>query len=581
MKNKYSLASLILVIAVLLFYRLSYSELNTDKEMRLTTWDAFGYYMYLPAFFIYHDATELKWLPEIDEKYTVTGGTLYQAEKLGNGNYVFKYFGGVAILESPFFLIGHLIASNTNYPTDGFSAPYQFAIAFGALIYCILALILLRKLLLKYFDDVTSALSIFLMVMATNLIQYVSHEGGMSHAYIFPLYALVLYTTMKWHEKPKLIYAALTGLVIGLATISRPTEIIMLFIPLLWGTNTKEESKRKWALARSHKKDVIWALAFAFIGILPQLIYWKFASGSFIFNVGSKWFFLTPYFRVLFGWTNGWFIYTPITIFFIIGFFFMKKFPFKNSVITFCLLNIWIIIAWSDWKYGATYSTRALVQSYPVFIFPFAAAINKIISRKWGIIFYPIAAYLVYVNLFQIGQYNMTTLHYRDMNRKYYGRIYLNSHPAPLDMSLLDTEEFLKDDKNYNKTSILSIDSLIGLKSTDTQQILIAEAALPGHSSELQNEDSWLRVTMDIDIEYGTAGSYINCELIANDTSKLSRIRLFSPLNRDGIINSYDFYMTVPDNFKSSTMKLFLSPSNGFSGKLVKLNIVYLTKKEN
>ncbi len=575
MKNKYSFIAFILVSLILLFYRVNYSDLNSSKPLRVTTWDAFGYYMYLPSFFIYHDATELKWLPGIDKKYKVTGGTLYQAEKLKNGNYVFKYFGGVAIMEFPFFLIGHIIASNTHYAADGFSAPYQYAISFGAVIYCILALFLLRKLLLKYFKDITTALTILLLVSATNLIQYISVDGGMSHAYIFPLYVLVLYTTIKWHEKPRVLYAALTGLIIGLATISRPTELIMFFIPLLWGTNTKEESKKKWGLVKAHRNHVIWALVFGFIGILPQLIYWKYASGSFIFNVGSKWFFLNPYFRVLFGWVNGWFIYTPITIFFILGFFFMKKFPFKNSVITFCLLNIWIIIAWSDWKYGATYSTRALVQSYPVFAFPFAVAIDKIRSRRWGFIFYIIAAYLIFVNLFQIWQYDKTILHYRDMNRQYYSHIYLNSHPRPLDMSLLDTKEFLKDEDDYDKSILISIDSSMDLNVVDNQVIPLTESFLPKDLLVSGKEADWLRIEASIKVQHGTWGSYINCELMAGDSSKLSRIRMFSPLNEDGALNKYDFYMKVPEYFKGSEMKLYISPAGSFSGNLKDLKVIY------
>ena len=70
--------------------------------------------------------------------------------------------------------------------------------------------------------------------MATNLPQYVSVDGGMSHAYILPLYVAVLYTTMRWHRKPHVLWASLTGGIIGLATICRPTAAIMLFIPLLW-----------------------------------------------------------------------------------------------------------------------------------------------------------------------------------------------------------------------------------------------------------------------------------------------------------------------------------------------------------
>ncbi|MCK5776662.1 MAG: glycosyltransferase family 39 protein, partial [Bacteroidales bacterium] len=320
MKNIYSLLACCVVSIILLQYRVSHSDIRSDIPLKVTTWDAFGYYMYLPSIFIYQDITDLKWLPEVDSKYSVTGGKVYQAEKNENGDYVFKYLIGVSIMESPFFLLGHLIAENTKHEADGFSPPYQYAIAFGAVIFCILAIFLLRTLLLRFFSDRSTAISLVLLVTATNLIQYVSIDSGMSHSYIFPLYVIVIYTTIKWHSKPSILWASLTGLTIGLATICRPTEAIMLFIPLLWNTQTKEVSKAKWNQVKKYKIHILYAVIFGFIGILPQLIYWKIASGSFIYNVGSKWVFLNPFFRVLFGWESGWFIYTPITIFFILGF---------------------------------------------------------------------------------------------------------------------------------------------------------------------------------------------------------------------------------------------------------------------
>lgn len=75
---------------------------------------------------------------------------------------------------------------------------------------------------------------------------------------------------------------------------------------------------------RSHPQSIGAFVLFGLVGILPQLVYWQVATGFPVYNVGSKWFFLTPWFRVLFGIHNGWFIYTPIAIVFIVGLFFMK-----------------------------------------------------------------------------------------------------------------------------------------------------------------------------------------------------------------------------------------------------------------
>jgi hypothetical protein len=409
-----------------------YSPLiKNEKPLRLTTYDAFGYYMYLPSTIIYNDATLLKWLPAIDSQYNVIGGWQYQTIKEKNGNVIFKYLGGVALMELPFFLVGHSVAKITDYPSDGFSAPYQYALLVSAFFYAFLGLILLGRFLLFYFEDKTVVFTLILLTLATNWVQYVAVDSAMSHVYIFPLYALILLLSKKWHDKPSSKNAFFIGLTIGLATICRPTEVIMLFIPLLWHTHTKAAAALKWAQVRLTKSHIWVAILGGILAVLPQIIYWKIASGKFIIDTGSKWVFLNPYFRVLFGFEKGWFIYTPVTILFVLGLFLIKKYPFGKSIITFCLLNIWIIIAWDDWHYGASYSCRALMQSYPVFALPLAILIDKMMLSRFKSIFYTLFFYLILVNLFQIYQYNANIIRFDENSFDYYKSIYLNPFAQP------------------------------------------------------------------------------------------------------------------------------------------------------
>jgi hypothetical protein len=537
--------------------------------------------MYLPSIFIYNDMKELEWLREADSTYNLTGGDLYQANRKGNGNFVFKYLGGVSIMQMPLFFAGHLVAKATSFKADGFSPPYQYAIAFGAVIYCILALFLLRKLLRRYFSDLSVAISILLLVMATNLPQYIAVDGGMSHAFIFPLYVIVLYTTMRWHEKPGILWASLTGLVIGLATISRPTEVIMFLIPLLWNTHNKQAGRKKWALVKQYRSHLWVTILFGLLGVIPQLIYWKIASGSFFFNPGSKWSFLDPFFRVLFGWESGWFIYTPVTIFFIAGFFFIRKYPFQRSVLVFCLLNIWIIISWFDWKYGATYSTRALVQSYPVFALPFTAVIERINRVRWRFMFYLLGMFLIYMNLFQLEQYYNTVLHYRDMNRLYYGRIYLNRHPTPLDVSLLDTQEFLKNEEPYQRDVLLDSDSIIKVRGSAANPGLIADVPVPRDSGAVPDDDTWLRVRAIISVQKGFNESRLAGEIYTSDTAKQTSVRLANPRSLPGASNTYEFYIKLPEFPGAARFRLQLSTANHFEGTVEEVRIIQLRLSES
>jgi hypothetical protein len=574
-----SIFACIITAIVLLLYRIQYSDIKTPYPLRATTWDALGYYLYLPAVFLHDDIRDLSWFDEIDKKYQLSGGLVYQFNEYKNGNHVLKYLGGVAIIETPFYFVGHLIAKLGGYETDGFSAPYQYSISFGILFYFILSIFLLRLILLKFFSDRTTALTLILLLLATNAIQYAAINSAMSHAPIFPLYVLILYTTIKWHENPHLIWASLSGFIIGLATICRPTEAIMFLIPLLWNTQNKEVARIKWELVKTHKPHLYSAVIFGFVGILPQLIYWKYITGSFIYDVGSAWDFLTPHFRVLVGWEKGWFIYTPVTIFFIVGLFFIRKFPFRKAVVYFCLINIYIIISWRDWRYGGSYSTRALIQSYPVFALAFGALIERINSTRWRYVFYVLSTYLIFLNLFQLKQYNNKVLHYNDMNRRYYGKIYLNNKPTPLDMSLLDTKEWIRNENKYTKTPLIDIDSSVDLKIAAGSVQSIAEMYMESYPYAESGTKSWLKIESTIELKSGFDGSFLNSELNIDDSIKHNKIRLFNPVSQKGYSNDYAFYVYVPKYFSGCQLKLYVSSKNDLKGTIKTIKVTTLVKK--
>jgi hypothetical protein len=408
----YSKFALIFVLLFTCITRCFYFSNNTQNGYNATSWDALGYYMYLPSTVIYNDVKTLDWLPEIDSTYHVTGGKLYQAIQLENGGYTNKYFCGIALIQSPFFFLAHGYAKvfeskRNNVIPDGFSWPYQYAILFGAIFYLFIGLVFLRKVLLFYFSEKVTALTLVLLVCGTNLLQYAAIDGAMSHVFIFPLYAIIIWVTIKWHESPKIKFALIIGLLSGIATISRPTEAIIIFIPIFWSLHSKVESSAKWLKVKLHKSHVVVAVLGGIIGVLSQFIYWKYTTGSWLFDVGSKWCFLNPWWRVLFGHEQGWFLYTPLAIAMIVGFWFMKNQPFRKSVVFFCFVNIWVVISWSDWHYGASYSTRALIQSYPMFALPLACVITYLMEKRKKVLFVVgVSVFLIILNMYQLQIYN-------------------------------------------------------------------------------------------------------------------------------------------------------------------------------
>lgn len=576
MKKYYSLLICFIILAVLVQHR--YRHLDDDGQLKLTTWDAMGYYMYLPSILIYNDYKQLNWVPAVEEQYHVLGnGQLYQAGKAPNGNYFYKYLGGVALLQLPFFTIAHFAAPSLGYPPDGFSPPYQWAVGIAALFYAMLGIVVLRRVLKKYFDDSIVAATLLLTCLATNFVQYAAVDGGQSHIYIFPLYAIVLYTTMRWHSRPQALWALLTGYIIGLATICRPTEAVMLFIPLFWGIHNRESAAAKWGLVGQHRRHILYAVAGGIAGILPQLLYWKSATGTWIYDVGSAWDFLTPHFRVLAGWEKGWFIYTPVTIFFIAGLFFTRRYDFHRAVLWFCILNIYIVISWRDWQYGGSYSTRALVQSYPVFALSLAAFIQHISNKKYSWLMYPVGIYLLAVNLFQLEQYADTIIHFRDNNRKYYAAVYLDADPTPADMSLLDNDEILRSTNGYHLQQLGSIsrDTVIRFAPGGMGVMLDTLLQTP------QRKQQWLIVKADIYAWDGYWNGYLNATLTTGDSVKHARARLFRPGSKEREFNKYELHMSIPPYFSNSRVKVFISRADGhFDGTIRQSEVLLATSEE-
>jgi len=546
-----SIGSVLIVAFVLAAMRLIYRDWDAPGADVLT-WDAFGYYLYLPGQYIYHDLTKLEWLPGILDQYRPTG-LLYQTIPLPNGNFAMKYLMGLSILYTPFFFLGHWTASWMGYPQDGFSAPYALAICFGAWVYALVGLLLLRKVLLRFFSEPVAALTLVLVGLATNYPQYVGVDSAMTHGFLFAMYALILYVIIHWHEHPSLPLAFFLGLIIGLSCIIRPTEGVMLFLALLWIM----EKHPKWIFFRKNPAHLGWAIVGGFLGILPQLIYWKSVTGNWIFDVGAKFLFFRPHWQVLFGWEKGWFIYTPVAILMIVGLLFMRPYPFRKAVLTFILLNIWIVIAWSDWRYGASYSCRALIQSYPVLALPLAIVLQKMLEWRLKYFSLLIAGFLIFLNLFQIWQYNRGILHYNDMNRRYYQAIFLNANPSPLDMSLMDTKEILRNEKSFREINVLRQDSMYMVNKSSREKSVFFNMPLGQIKGYDDSKEQWLRVTVQVMSDWGAFDTYLVTQVSDRDRDKRTACRMQNGICVSKHWNTIEYYYHIPQGFDAGQLSVF------------------------
>jgi hypothetical protein len=409
--DRISFFTFLILSFVILILRLLLSRFETHDLLAILSWDVSGYYLYLPATFIYHDPglKDLSWLKHILDTYKPVIG-FYQAYLTPAGDHIFKYPMGLAILYSPFFFLGHFFSWIFGFARDGFSLPYQVFIAMGGLIYTILSIGILRKVLLRYFRDGIVALTMVLVVLGSNYFQF---TGAMPHNYLFTLYALIVWITILWHEMPKRKYAISLGLAIGLAILVLPASAVIILVPLLWGIVDKETLQRKWSLIRSNWSQVILCVLFLVAVAILQMLYRKIQSGSFFYNSNEpdeklRW--IAPYlWQVLFSFKKGWFIFSPVMVFPLLGFYFLaaRKKDLFYATFLFFLVNVAVVATWPAWLSDGSLDHRALMESSVILAIPFGYLLQWMVSLKpvARTPFYLVFLFLILLNLFQTWQY--------------------------------------------------------------------------------------------------------------------------------------------------------------------------------
>lgn len=443
-KTSYSL----FVAIIIIIYIISSNFLFFPQQ--IISYDIYGYYLYLPQTFIYHDLGihNPDRVMALMQQYN-SSSTFYQASLLPEGGFVMKYSMGMAILYAPFFFIAHILAPIAGYAADGYSFPYQLALLVGSMIYTILGIVFLRKVLLRFFNEKTAAISLLLIVAATNFPVHTSMYGqnAMSHNFLFALYAMALWFTIRWHESLKTKWIVFLGLACGIAILSRPTEIVILAIPAFWSITTWKSfvEKLQLLLKKFGQLTLFAGIIFA-IGFL-QLLYWKKFTGHFIYysygsNPGEGLELFSPYIKeVLFSFRKGWLIYTPIMLFAIAGFVVLYKRNRKLfwPLTIYFISNLYLISCWSTWWYANSFSQRPLVPALAVMSIPLGYMLLWISERKFllKIAFSAIIAFLVFLNIFQIWQFHTGIIDGERMTRAYYSRIFLSTHATDEDRKYL------------------------------------------------------------------------------------------------------------------------------------------------
>jgi len=413
-----SLYWLLVVVCVFVF---SLSRFWDKKPV--IDWDMTLYYSYLPALFIYDD---LKFEQPTEE----WGKRHFYMNSDANGNRYVKMTGGLAIMYSPFFALGHAYASLSNsYATDGFSEPYRLALLASSLFFALWGLFILRKVLQRFFPPWVANLSVVLLYIGSNMPHY-SFVEPMSHVYSFFLISAILYLSLKFCNRPSFKLAIPIGALAGLMILIRPTNILILLFPIIYLLSSGSlKSGGEWI------KYGLTAAFFALLAISPQLFYWHYMTGNWIvysYN-DEHFFFLQPHFwDGLFSYRKGWFVYSPLLLFAALGFialFKMSKLLFSSSI-TVLFLGLWVNLSWWCWWYGGGFGARSLIDFLPFMALGLAAFLQWLGQQK-KLVKAPVILALSFLSVWSIfmnKQYKSSIIHYDSMSKELFWKQFFKDH---------------------------------------------------------------------------------------------------------------------------------------------------------
>lgn len=409
-------AKLFIVYLFLFFYFGNWQRDTTSSG------DSWGYFAYLPAVFVNGDIYTLE--KTIATRKAVNPKMGYDPSnpagigeaKHVNGNQVIKYTCGVAMLESPFFLAGQFI---TKFFTDdvpnGYSYWCMLLLHLGIVVYTFAGALFIFFLLKKYVTEYVALSTIFVLLGATHLLYFTTYNNGMSHPYTFFLYSVVLYFTDRFFsEKGKWYHWLIVCFACGFVTIVRPSNLIVVIIPAVYGIRNFTDIRDRILFLWKHSFVIVAGVAVFFLPILPQLLYWKALSGSYIFySYGNETFnFLQPHIKEgLIGFKNGWLPYTPVMALAIFGVFFVRKNPFRTALFLLFPLQVYIIYSWWAFWYFNGFGSRPMIDIYPLLAIPIASFFtfcNRNIVAKWLTIIFVLACTyqnFVHTYLYSKGKY--------------------------------------------------------------------------------------------------------------------------------------------------------------------------------
>ena len=400
-KRKWMFFLILLVLSTLVTLKIHHPRTNFYWKSEIWA-DKAGYYIYLPATFLYH--FDVSKCPDGIEQKTGYAFTVDHKNK----TITTQYFYGVSLLVSPFFLLAHAVSTIGGIDEQsGFSVLFGRFMDVAAAFYLVLGLFFLWKFLQNYFREFMQYFIILTVFLGTNLFYYTIEDGLMSHLYSFFAISLFLYAMKEFlKDTGNYRFFLLMAVSLGLMFVIRPTNCLVGFFFLFWDAKSGKEILGRLRLIL-HPGKLIPLLGIMFLFMVPQMVFWKLGHGTFIYlKYGETFTHVTdPKFaEVWFSTLNGLVPWSPLNIFIMLAMLYMVIKGDRNSIGVLCLfLGIsYMVASYKVWYLGGGYGNRAFVEFYPLFCIPFGYLSERIFSMKGKpvkVIYSLIILFMMYLNV--------------------------------------------------------------------------------------------------------------------------------------------------------------------------------------
>jgi hypothetical protein len=345
--------------------------------------DGFYYYAYLRSMAFDRDVNFMN-----DYRLLGLGDKTYLFQPTRTGHAESAWTIGPAIVWSPFFAAGHLVAARLQatgaaVSTDGTSFPYRQAVCIGSLFYGLLGCWFAYRLTRLFFPAPLAAAAVALTMSGSFMTWYLLKEPSMTHAASMACVAGFTWMWAATRGRRQVTAWALLGLLAGFMALIRWQNALFALLPAIDAMQLLVRGGRARD-RRAVRETAIASAAFlicAVIAFLPQMFAWQAIYGSPIARspVGPQIRWTDPHLvDILWSARNGLFSTTPMLYLAAIG---LAGFAIARPAIGLPAIAVTAVMIYfnaciQDWWGSAGFGGRRFDGVIPIFCLGLAAFVD-------------------------------------------------------------------------------------------------------------------------------------------------------------------------------------------------------------